>query len=658
MNRPRRSICAIILAALAYQAAATCAFGATDANPESRYGADVSFDLSRVPFSRYGSYMEFKYIHVARAVLPPDGIFLRTMHGTVAQRELFRVELLDRGQVVPFTATATPTLLTLAAKQGTVQIFFAGPDRIRLRADHIAIRFSTPYAPGTLLDKFAEPVDRPDDRAKVWDYNASFEEDMMMRFRSTAGAMQVENTWDGRTSERVSFAFLPGDDGHAEASIEEFGSSYHPDGAGPYTFPSYLIAAQKALVPRPAPQEGTGASFDTELGVLRQQYTAWLRKMPTVPPAMQKTADLAAYVDWSAVVEPEGFYTRPAMLMSKSNMANLWSWDNYFNSMALAAADPKLAWDQFMWVFDSANVDGISPDYENDRSFVWNFSKIPIQGLTMAYLEQQNPAFFDDRARLEDLYPKLAKRTEWYMRFRNWDGDGLPQYNHGNDSGWDNATVFLPLPPVESPDLAAFMILQMQELSHIAALLGRQDESASWQQRAIDMRKKLLDRMWHQDHFVALHVGDHKVVDEDSLMLELPIMLGSELPAGVRKATIDRLKQPGHFLTQWGLATEGLQSRYYTKDGYWRGPIWAPSTMLIAEGIDAAGDHAFADELRRRFCALVMKSGFSENFDPETGAPWRDPSYTWSSSVFLIFAHELQSGTSGRFVAPPAKAQQ
>lgn len=614
------------------------------------YGQDVQFDIRSIPFSRYGSYMEFKYIQVSGKVLPPDGVFLRTVHGNVAQRELFRVQVLDDGHPVSFKAIATPSLLTLKAARGYVEIFFAGPDRIRFRAVRVSVSFGTPYSPGTMLDKFAEPVDRPDSSARMWDYNASFEEDVMIRFRCLSGGIHVLNSWDGRTSEQVAFTFTPDSHGRAEGSIEEFGSSRHDDGAAPYTLPSYLIAAKQTLVPQQASQaKGSSESFDSELAELRAEYASWLKTMPTVPNSMQKTADLAAYVDWSAVVAPQGFYTRPAMLMSKTTMTNLWSWDNCFNAMALANAHPELAWDQFMWVFDSANADGISADYENDRSFIWNFSKPPLQGLTMAYLEQQNPAFFDDKARLSDLYPKLAKRTEWYLRFRNWDGDGLPQYNHGNDSGWDNATVFLPLPPVETPDLAAFMVLQMEELSHIAAKLGDAEGSKIWLTRADTMRERLVDRMWHKDHFVALHVGDHKAVEADSLLLDLPIMLGKQLPEDVRSSIIRGLEQPGHFLTQYGLASEGLQSHYYTKDGYWRGPIWAASTFLIAEGIDAAGNREFADDLRTRFCKLAMKSGFSENYDPKSGAPLRDPSYTWSSSVFLIFAHELQTHETSPF---------
>ena len=102
------------------------------------------------------------------------------------------------------------------------------------------------------------------------------------------------------------------------------------------------------------------------------------------------------------------------------------------------------------------------------------------------------------------------------------------------------------------------------------------------------------------------------------------------------------MKERGKFLTEHGLATEALHSPNYTADGYWLGPIWAPEMMIITAGLEASGEKAFADDLRLRFLRTVAQSGISENFDAVTGAGLRDPAYTWTSSVFLIFAHQLQ----------------
>jgi glycogen debranching enzyme len=101
------------------------------------------------------------------------------------------------------------------------------------------------------------------------------------------------------------------------------------------------------------------------------------------------------------------------------------------------------------------------------------------------------------------------------------------------------------------------------------------------------------------------------------------------------------LTEQGRFMTPHGFASEALSSKYYTADGYWRGPIWAPTTMLMVEGLDSVGETSLARKLREEFCQMAQQSGMYENFDAVTGEGLRDPAYTWTSSVYLIFAHQL-----------------
>jgi putative isomerase len=53
------------------------------------------------------------------------------------------------------------------------------------------------------------------------------------------------------------------------------------------------------------------------------------------------------------------------------------------------------------------------------------------------------------------------------------------------------------------------------------------------------------------------------------------------------------------------------------------------------------GEHTLADTLRKKFCLMAQHSGMAENFDAKTEATQRDHAYTWTSSVYLIFAVQL-----------------
>jgi putative isomerase len=134
--------------------------------------------------------------------------------------------------------------------------------------------------------------------------------------------------------------------------------------------------------------------------------------------------------------------------------------------------------------------------------------------------------------------------------------------------------------------------------------------------------------------------GTHQEGWTETLFNFLPLLLGKRLPIQVQQAMVQSLTMPGFLLTEFGLATESPRSKHYQSDGYWRGPIWAPSTLIMVEGLAAVGRNQLAKDLARQFCDMAARSGMAENFDALTGAGLRDRAYTWTASVFLILGHE------------------
>jgi len=175
----------------------------------------------------------------------------------------------------------------------------------------------------------------------------------------------------------------------------------------------------------------------------------------------------------------------------------------------------------------------------------------------------------------------------------------------------------------------------MDALSRLSKELGWTEATAAWAQRADDLFAGLMSELWHADHFVARLANDGTVVESRSLIPWLPLVLGERLPADVRGCLRHGIEK---HLTEWGLATERVDSPDYSEDGYWRGPIWAPSTFLAVTGLARSGHGDLADVVAERFCKLCARSGFAENFNALSGAPLRDPSYTWTASVFLLLA--------------------
>jgi glycogen debranching enzyme len=177
----------------------------------------------------------------------------------------------------------------------------------------------------------------------------------------------------------------------------------------------------------------------------------------------------------------------------------------------------------------------------------------------------------------------------------------------------------------------------MDTLADLADKLGRSAEADSWRRRADATLSALIDKLWDGKKFRCISTVTRKAADPtDSVFGCLPVILGKRLPVEVRKALAVEIKR---HVTEWGPATEHPDSPVYDPDGYWRGPIWAPSTMILVDGLRSAGETELARDIAERFCRLCDRSGFAENFDALTGAPLRDRGYTWTSSVFLVLAN-------------------
>lgn len=562
----------------------------------------MDFDLTKVPFSRYGSAMAISRLRApgSRA----GALYLRAVGGLRPRQEVFRLQPLSGGRPVSFQEAATEARLTLTTPNGAVELCMAEPGVMRVRGRRAGLRL-TYAAPGRFNTGYA--IDRDHFVVNSHTHLRKY------MFTRLAGRMRPQAPPAVGHSRHIRVDLLPdARTGVFEAAVEEFGPTWR--------------------------RRGYGRDFDAACRSAGEAFQRWLAQMPTVPAKYAKTRALAAYVNWSCVVEPRGPLTRPAMFMSKNWMTAVWSWDNCFNAIALAHGNPALAWDQLMLFFDVQDTSGALPDCVDQDAVVWNFTKPPVHGWALRKMMQRTR--FIDAERLRRIYRPLVRWTDWWLRHNDSDGDGVPDYAHGNDSGWDNCNAFDVGTPLEAPDLSAYLVIQMDVLSQVAGKLGRADEAARWKGRANELLARLIDHSWRGDRFVAPRSGDHRVADSDSLLGYVPIVLGKRLPEPIRRKLIAGLRQRGRFLTRHGLATESPASPHYRRDGYWRGPIWAPATLLIADGLAACGEGKLAGTIARRFCNLCAGAGMAENFDALTGAGLCDPAYTWTASVFLILAHD------------------
>ncbi|MEU4215772.1 MGH1-like glycoside hydrolase domain-containing protein [Actinoplanes sp. NPDC026623] len=549
------------------------------------------FAIQDIPFSYRGSWLDVSPV-VAESTYAED---LHLVSHQTGLHPVFRLTP-SPGDV---TIIATPALLTWRHDAGRVELAYEGPDAIRVRGDGLGLRIAaaaptlTPFG-GTYL--YRDPLDGSS-VFTCYETGRRYRITVLSGTPEDIAGVEALGTADRHLALPAGCPW--------EIAIEEYGTARRP--------------------------YSSTATFDEVRDAAAATFAAFVETIAPWRSPETPVAELAAYVLWSATVDPAGFLARPAVLMSKHWMDKVWSWDHCFNAIALAAGQPELAWHQFQLPFDHQDGSGALPDSVAHSEILYNYVKPPIHGWALRCLLERLP----ERPDLASTYDRLARWTDFWLTHRRAPGHDLPHYQHGNDSGWDNATTFDGTRVIETADLAAFLILQLRQLARLATELRRPGDALRWTTDADRIRAAMLDRLWTDDRFAARSAATGESSISESLLDLMPIALGAELPADVSAALARRIET---HLTAHGLATELVDSPEYAGDGYWRGPIWAPSTVLIEDGLRRAGHTALADEISHRFRALCEKSGFAENFDAETGTGLRDRAYTWTASSYLILA--------------------
>lgn len=562
----------------------------------------MEFSLQGQAFSTYGAYTAFSYPFDKDSVYK-NSVCLRILYGSFADQEHYPLLLLDKqGRPVSYQAIGTPAECRLIGQDQELRFCYQNTKTIHFNGNC-----------GVQIDK--EKLKQYDriiyHQDHIWEFAGDSSSLMVIVGK---GTVQNGSVWNrqGIGHERFAFQLYPDDSGQLDFQVVQFDITFHPQ---PYW------------------------DYEQNVQAKREEFDRFVSQMPSVPEQYAELAKLALYINWSGVVEPEGYVKVPAMLMTKSYMNFIWSWDYAFNALAMCQGWERLAYDQFLSMARVQDEDGAYPDCFHARKIIRGFVKPPVQGFI---LERMMRHTAPPEEVLRELYHSISKLTVWWLGYRG-SADGIPLYYHGNDSGWDNGTVFAEGVPVQSPDLCTWLILQMDFLKQTALMLNKPEEAADWEQKAADLLSKMLATLVEGERLIARKVPENTSVGTTSLMLYIPLLLGDRLPNQLREPMLASLLEQNRFRTANGYASEALDSEFFQEDGYWRGAVWPPLAYIVSEILRRNGYEQEARENAEIYCRVCSVSGFAENYSALNGGALRDTGYTWSTSMFLIFLRDYLS---------------
>jgi glycogen debranching enzyme len=572
-------------------------------------------DITITPMSHFGSYMALTFQESENP--EKNGLYLNSVRGKSKQHQnALKIIPAVNGKPIPYTYVADEFNISLLFKGGELNLCFEDSERIFVKG--------TGENVGLILD--TQPV-------------FNFEYNYLLG--NPGKEFCLINSYKNLTKYMI-FAPVGTVSLKQNVFMDTTGSTVEADNRSsihitqPDDRQDFLCVIEDVPTNGGFPEERE-YSFEAALDKSTNHFLSFLEKQPAVPEGYKLTLREAAYLNWTCIVNEQGLLKRKAMYMSNANFPGVWSWDNAFNALALAGVDDQLAWDQIQLLFDHQDDKGQIPGSVSDSTIRWNFSKPPVQGMFILKMMEKMTLSTEQ---LETIFSQIKKHVEFYLHYKDFNRDGICEYHHGNDSGQDNSTVFRDADIIDSPDLTAFLIKSMDMLAVVAGKLGRQDDQTHWKKEADKYTKRFCEYFLVDDLPVARFTRDGKVIESESYLPFVSIILGDKLPEAARKKMIDTLKSD-RYLTKWGIASEAIDSPLYEEDAYWRGPIWAPTTLLFVEAFEECGEHELAKDVAWKFLELCKHGGFAENFHAETGEGLRDLAHTWTSSVFIHLAGKL-----------------
>jgi hypothetical protein len=590
-----------------------------------------NLDLRSVPFGRRLSRLMvlegFPHPDKPDAPCPLYLAYSNSETNGRSRYDFLRIEPVFNGETLPFTYTANPGLLSIKTGKGAVEFCFDGTDTLQIRASGGAgLRFSLTFEPH---EQFLDRLD-----GTVYAAFAAIGEFL---FVPLEGSQKHNGSWITRMIRPADtvIEWIPGAGGALSGYIHFAESS-----------------VEKVEKLRP---------FDECAAENLADFNAWCEKYPPVPERYAQVRRFAVYVIWVCYVAPQGMITVPMVYMMRTGgLMRAMGWQQSYQAMAVWK-DIDVAAGLLNSMFTLQDEHGQLPDGASDRYVTMLAPKPPFQGFALSYILDRiggMDAFPEKYCEL--LYRPMCRWIDWWFNFRDRDGDGLIGYVHGDESGWDDASIFSKGTPVETPDIAAFLILLMEVCGKFAHKLGKKDEGDRWLARSTELLDKMIKTFWNGSKFVCRIDGTHEIVDTESIAVYQPIILGKRLPEEIINKIADTVGDPEKFLMPNGIASESQQSEFYdvTTGAFMLGMLLAPVQLMMSVGLYQAGRKDVALKNIRAWCEMTLTAGPQIiAMSPPQKNPPKVPEGTrpvlprgpmipggycsWGAAVFLVLASLL-----------------
>jgi putative isomerase len=384
-------------------------------------------------------------------------------------------------------------------------------------------------------------------------------------------------------------------------------------------------------------------------------YNEWFKNAPDPPEYLTEEEREYYYgAIWTLrhnLWYPRGKFSYPVLFPSLGWYNSFWLWDSCFHSYAVREFDATTAENQIRQLCERQNQKTgeiynfytslghkIDPPVSQPPLITWSALAV--------YNVSKNEEF------LEDIYDPLVKFHNWWYGHRDRDKDGLVEYIHVWETGWDSSPRWdvysggigsathrhpLILIDIEAIDLNCILYKDCLYLAKISKIIGKGDES-HWLKEAKKIKDLIEENMWDKE--TGLYY-DINVENDEMMKVKTPACFFPLWAGFVSKERADRMIKnyllSDEFLTAMPFPTVARGEECYLTDDYWRGNVWLNIDFLMLQALHNYGYDKEADEIARTIISYIPKTpSIVEAYNPENGrASGHTSCFGWSAAMYI-----------------------
>lgn len=565
-------------------------------NQPALLSSEGPFDLRSVPFSRRGSFLCIHENEQDRCLYL---CISRSPKMWMQRPNLVRLQFLRSGNPMPISYVAEPGRLLVKAGKGTAEYCLDSAGDLHLRLQGMELEMHCEKQSG---DRFLS----------LGRQQAEMIFPVIGRLRLTTEA--------GSMSTRIS------------CQPESFVITLEPEAENDT---AEMTVLQDAI-------DFTGhsraaESFDMCVAHAQEDFYTFAGRYFKEPERVSAFDLSAAWTIWNHTMGPAGNLKHEVVYMTRLQWLRAFGWQQSFHSMSVTG-DAQGAWDLIETIFDYLDPAGQLPDSIGDIGSAYLVTKPALQGVAFLRWTQRYQLSQIAKAKRKTLYAGMSRFASWWLKNRDRNHSGLPQYYHGDESPGEFCTCFRKGVPLYSPDLAAFLILLMESCAVLADSLGKAEEALAWKEYSGRLMKRMMDLLWNGERFVFRLAADGQVVSSGGFMHLLPILLGERLPEEVLLRLTDMIGDENEYLGADGITIENMHDMNSLPNhpGPKGSPIYV--STLLCLGLDAAGEKTLMKKIAERVVAGIRENGFTFMHTMKPSGTEKHPEKwtSWSAACYLI----------------------